>query len=466
MLLGTSLRAALATWLTSLVIGGAGVVCVGMGAMLVAAETFVVPTGAMAPTIIGAHSKVECRNCAYGWDVSMSDRAAYAGFGQSPQAKQAICPNCGFAHTVPADSEVLSGDRIVVDKLSPPARWDVTVFRYPLEPNTNYVKRLVGMPGETVEIALGDLFVNDERLVKGPGEVLDLWLPVHDTTFRPSTPVDGGPLWRAEPGAVQWKETGGGWTVDATDDRTATIFFDHTIDDRLGYNAAVPWNQDQLGPPPAEHLPVGDVKIECELSHFSGEGDVSLLWRFARRTVSAVVSRSGEVELLVSPDAQAGGQPERASGSLDGPLRGGTSLTLAVRDGRCYVLQAGRVVVDAAVFPTDLAAARRAAHSATDASGEPCRLSIRARDCSVDVERIRIWRDVYYLTLEEFGQAFSAGPRAAANPLQLGDGQYLMLGDNSRQSQDGRFFGPVEEELLIGKARWIWWPRERWNVFD
>ena len=392
----------------------------------------------------------------------MSDRVMIdARGGPPPQAKQASCPNCGFAHTVPAGAEVLSGDRIVVDKLSSPVRWDVAVFRYPLEPDVTYVKRLVGMPGETIEIALGDLFVDGERLVKGPGEVPDLWLPVHDTKFRPSSPVEDGPLWRAEPGAAEWKETTDGWTVDATGDRAAELSFDHAIDDRLGYNAVVAGNLGQFAPLPVERPAVGDVKLECVLHSFDGDGDLSLVLRFARHTVSAVVSSGGEIELSVSQDLPANGKPVRVRGSLDAPLDGGISLTLAVRDGRCYVLHEGQVVADAEVFPSDIRAARLAA--AMD--DKPCRLSIVARDCSIEVERIRIWRDVYYLTMDELGIGNSR-ISGVANPLHLGSHEYLMLGDNSRQSQDGRFFGAVDDDLLIGKARWLHWPPERWHAFE
>ena len=42
---------------------------------------------------------------------------------------------------------------------SPPERWDVVVFRYPEDPETSYIKRLVGLPGETLRIWHGDLFI-------------------------------------------------------------------------------------------------------------------------------------------------------------------------------------------------------------------------------------------------------------------------------------------------------------------
>ncbi len=61
------------------------------------------------------------------------------------------------------------GDRILVMMFpydlpflpgsGPPERWDVVVFRYPEEPEVSYIKRLVGLPGETIRIYHGDVFV-------------------------------------------------------------------------------------------------------------------------------------------------------------------------------------------------------------------------------------------------------------------------------------------------------------------
>ena len=53
------------------------------------------------------------------------------------------------------------GDHIMVDKLShSPRRGDVVVFKYPLDPSIDYVKRVVGLPGDVVEISHGRLLIN------------------------------------------------------------------------------------------------------------------------------------------------------------------------------------------------------------------------------------------------------------------------------------------------------------------
>ncbi|MAG54874.1 MAG: signal peptidase I [Planctomycetes bacterium] len=56
------------------------------------------------------------------------------------------------------------GDRIIVNKFvyefRDPRRFEIVVFRYPLSRMVNYVKRLVGLPGEVLKIAHGDLYVS------------------------------------------------------------------------------------------------------------------------------------------------------------------------------------------------------------------------------------------------------------------------------------------------------------------
>lgn len=63
------------------------------------------------------------------------------------------------------------GERIVVSKFLyrfwPIERGDVVVFWYPREPSVSFIKRVVGLPGDVVELRRGRLYVND-RLVQEP----------------------------------------------------------------------------------------------------------------------------------------------------------------------------------------------------------------------------------------------------------------------------------------------------------
>ena len=46
----------------------------------------------------------------------------------------------------------------------PPQRGDVVVFRFPVDPSRDFVKRVIAVPGDSVEIRNGNVFVNDKAL--------------------------------------------------------------------------------------------------------------------------------------------------------------------------------------------------------------------------------------------------------------------------------------------------------------
>lgn len=60
------------------------------------------------------------------------------------------------------------GDNLIVDKLSyrfaDPERFDIIVFPYQYQEDTFYIKRIIGMPGETVQIKDGMIYIDDEML--------------------------------------------------------------------------------------------------------------------------------------------------------------------------------------------------------------------------------------------------------------------------------------------------------------
>ena len=64
------------------------------------------------------------------------------------------------------------GDRLFVNKFlyrfRDPQRWDVIVFKYPEDPSKDFIKRLVGLSGETVEIRDGSILVNGVKQTPPP----------------------------------------------------------------------------------------------------------------------------------------------------------------------------------------------------------------------------------------------------------------------------------------------------------
>jgi len=63
---------------------------------------------------------------------------------------------------------IQDGDRILVEPWSyligPIERGDVIVLRYPLDPEIDYIKRVIGLPGDRVTLARGCVWVNGELL--------------------------------------------------------------------------------------------------------------------------------------------------------------------------------------------------------------------------------------------------------------------------------------------------------------
>jgi signal peptidase I len=158
---------------------------------LFVAEAFVIPTGSMAPTLLGDHVSCTCRECGHRFPINASSN--------SPPVDTYTCENCGFVCPrgetgKDVSTSPSSGDRVLVSKyeyhLFDPRRFEVPVFKYPQKPYSkeeragmNYIKRLVGLGGETVAVFGGDLYVtqglNYEHVPQSarPPRQLDAWKP-------------------------------------------------------------------------------------------------------------------------------------------------------------------------------------------------------------------------------------------------------------------------------------------------
>lgn len=216
---------------------------------------FQTPTGGMAPTILGYHKNVLCPECKFFYEVSASSEYGVAPHeARSAQVIMCTCPVCGFVADVdpeksPNAAAYRGGDCFFVDKRKVllqggPERWDAVVFRYPEDPNFNYIKRLVGLPGETVKISHGDLFTkaneNDGFKIqrKPPVNIQSMLQIVHDSDHvAASLAQRGWPLrWQpAEKAVSKWK---------VADDGRAFEIQPGESTDWLRYNHLVPTAQD------------------------------------------------------------------------------------------------------------------------------------------------------------------------------------------------------------------------------
>jgi signal peptidase I len=185
------------------------------------AQAFVIPTGSMAPTLMGRHKEIPCPQCGFTYAVNASSEVE--GRSSLRTVYSGICVNCRFHASRLNDAPSFKGDRILVMMLpydlpflpgsGPPERWDVVVFRYPEDPEVSYIKRLVGLPGETIKIYHGDIFVKTagtgrfEQARKPMRHQVATQIPVYDDRHQPAI-LKGKPEWQ------RWRSDGSGWTSD------------------------------------------------------------------------------------------------------------------------------------------------------------------------------------------------------------------------------------------------------------
>ena len=170
-----------------------------------AAEAFVIPTGSMAETLYGYQRIITCPQCGREFPVNCSSEVDPSQGAKAEPITGCTCPGCryhiDFAEEEKKDpnwkkSDWNSGDRVLVAKFlyelfnKRPNRLDVVVFKYPGDSGhkrlaalsaapgpirnqtpMNYIKRLIGLPGETIAIHRGKLYV----LPPGSGIEYDDW---------------------------------------------------------------------------------------------------------------------------------------------------------------------------------------------------------------------------------------------------------------------------------------------------
>ncbi len=186
------------------------------------AEAFVIPTGSMAPTLMGVHKDIVCEHCGKQYQSSASQE-----FDNERRTDALVvastCPTCRGLNTFDLENNAnhasFSGDRILVSKfdyvLHNPERWDVIVFKYPLEARMNYIKRLVGLPGEMLRIRGGDVYTRRSEADtwtiarKPPHKIRAMRQIVADTNFQPAELIAAGwpSLWQPQQTSTQQTST-------------------------------------------------------------------------------------------------------------------------------------------------------------------------------------------------------------------------------------------------------------------
>ncbi|HUX01515.1 MAG: signal peptidase I [Phycisphaerae bacterium] len=422
-------------------------------------EAFVIPTGSMAPTLYGAHTEFECQDCGY--------RFAVGAEGRGPLP---VCPNCFLQQTIPPRGVPLfSGDRVLVLKFlydfEAPRRWDIIVFRNPNEPAQNYIKRLVALPGERVELVRGDVTI-DGRVVSKTDRAQDaLWMIVHDTRHQPPWNT-WTPRWKADAG---WRPEGTGWRLEASPPQGETyLTYEHrdpkerpsNILDFYAYNSS--GNGPRLGSNVCTDLGLRtDVTLGSPQAVFAAE----------------LAAYKDRFRLELS--ARGAGRPTRIlmNGRLvaeapDGVLVPGRAAEILIAnvDHRLMLLVDGKRVLtalggpaspqgDPQYEPTPLSDDERLRMDGL--AGGAGGVRVGASGGPVRIEYLRLDRDVYY-TNEWIRATGEPGHATEGHPYTLGEGEFFVLGDNSPNSSDGRLWDlerpVVPRRNLVGKAFFVYWP--------
>jgi signal peptidase I len=154
-------RAVIGAWALQAVLGV--VVGLGLTALIqTCIATYVIPTSSMNPNIRGYHV-VEVLPDGNHLVVAANDPADPRGIPPSGPSQGIIAETYVPREVRRPAGYAAQADRIVCNKTKVPERWDAVVFRHPQKTEIIYVKRLLGLPGESIVIRDGAVWVNGER---------------------------------------------------------------------------------------------------------------------------------------------------------------------------------------------------------------------------------------------------------------------------------------------------------------
>ena len=487
-------------------------------------EAFVIPTGSMAPGLYGKHAEHRCEMCKYSFAYGIREPTRLADgrvFGGTLETRgfAVRCPNCGWNGAGNSDLNSTepvvgdSGDRILVHKwtydvggpLLGPKRWDVVVFKDPEDGDTNFIKRLLGLPGEVIELIDGDLYAAPldslprdivEALSKPPvsgnpsarrlsveqeNELLkhyriqrktpiaqkSLWMIHYDHDFPPlrrsvpESPNFDPPVWKP-----MGQDSQKAWSADTPLVRFAPPDGNQywlqlggaPIQDHYGYNDVQP------GSGPAQLVDVGDVRVKFTLFPGTGDGNVTLSLQRGADEFRAKISSDGQVVLdRAEPGAKVkDGDPLRIelSRSKIDALSANRPMEIEFQnlDYRVSLIVNGEEIVATSdeQYRPDLRRIR--ARPYVEGRDDRATIKIAGQGLPFEMRHLKVHRDVFYRQafLDDFSMlnhrnvyAQYPGWGTATNPLLLdkSPAEYFCCGDNSPQSKDGRLWWEVAPYL-------------------
>ncbi len=515
------------------------------------AEAFVIPTGSMATTELGYQKMVECPKCGIEFPVNCSQEVD-PNDGIPTRITGCTCPNCRqaihFEGTRPGweapgreyvevpDPGWNSGDRVLVAKFlydlaeRLPDRLDVVVFKFPGDekfPHSgpqknyvpmNYIKRLVALPGETVAICGGKLYVlppdkgphfdDAEKARTDPELAANLWQlrythqnePVLNDLWksgqfvivrkRPDTILSMRRLVydndhpASDLGLDRWR--GAGWVADdkhgfhaaGDGDEVRWLRYSHLlrtytpkpslITDFMGYNT---WESSLHSGPPGQNW-ASDLILECEVTVEQPDAQVVLeVAKGADLFRARFDAGSGSCTLARVRDADRGEEKEETLETKPTRLKGkGTyRVRFANVDDRLVVWVDNSLPFEDGV---SYAPSNRVGPTKANDLDRPAGVGVKG---AAAVHHLKLYRDTYYTACQGGSPSRSdVEVRDWSDPkeweglqqppvltMYVQPGHFLCMGDNSPESSDGRSWGTVPRRLLLGRALLVYWPANR-----
>ena len=346
-------------------------------------EPVTVAGSSMVPTLRGPHVMATCKKCSNHFVV-----------GAEFETERVECLHCGYAGNSLSGLPFEHADHLLIDRTAfqfrQPRRWEPVVFRSP-EGAELTVKRVVGLPGEEVQLLGGDVWIDGEIATKDLSEMRALRQLVHEETnaaLRWHNDTENG-----------WSWHDGAWRTDAPEDMTAWrwLSYHHAHGKPIVTDTAYNVGLTQ------RIFPAHDLSLSAKL-HSTGEG--SLIIHFGENS-HVVVNLEFSIDSLLEVFAFDHGievfidgkQIENTWAKLDLPV-----------------------------------------------TGDHSQLAIGAKGVGVTLRDLRIYHDIYHASQNE-----ERGVAAPMTPIVLGPQEIFVLGDNVPVSLDSRLWGPVPLDLLVGK---------------
>jgi signal peptidase I len=391
----------------------------------------------MVPFVRGQGAVVRCPVCQRPFAIEPFDPSA--------ADLRAVCARCGTLHQLTPPVHLSRGDRVLIQtRWHPPLsrlRWRAIAMRHPFRPDEWLAKRIVGLPGESIQLRDGDIYVNGRRQAKTLDEFRQLAIPVCDTrnptqaghkaAWARWQPASRPSAWRAEPDGYVSRPTSvdkWSWLAFRAADLAGRRPTDLLLLDDYPFNQSL-----------SRRLhPVRDLLLRCELVDFR-EGAVACRVRVGGHTAKLVWDRAaGRAELSMD------GHESRRSLAVPPSTSGASRVVweLAVCDGVLHFALDRRSLLTA-----PLPATMTRSNAVVD------QLHIGARRAQLTLGQVELLRDIHYLALPS---SAGSGRDGMSGPTILSSDEFFVLGDNSPVSDDSRHFGPVQSADLLGTL--IRWP--------